>query len=49
MHNGLNNYFFKNEISVKEVKNKKYYLPKRNYIFKISSAKNSSEQQFTIK
>lgn len=42
-------YFSKNEISVKEAKNNKYYLPKGNYLMKISSAKESAEQKFTIK
>jgi photosystem II stability/assembly factor-like uncharacterized protein len=45
----VTNYFFKNDISVKQAKNEKYYLPKGNYIIKISGDKQSAEQEFIIK
>ncbi len=45
----VDTYFSKNEISVKEAKNNKYYLPKGNYSIKISGDKESGEQKFTIK
>ncbi|WP_372792704.1 glycosyl hydrolase [Lutibacter sp.] len=45
----VNTYFSKKEISIKEAKNNKYYLPKGNYTIKISGAKDSSEQTFSIK
>ena len=45
----VNNYFFKNDISVKQAKNEKYYLPKGKYIVRISNKTNSSEQEFIVK
>ncbi|MBT8317240.1 MAG: glycosyl hydrolase [Lutibacter sp.] len=45
----VTNYFFKNDISVKQAKNEKYYLPKGNYIIKISGDRQSAEQEFIIK
>ena len=45
----VDTYFSKNEISVKEAKNNKYYLPKGEYLIKISGAKESAEQKFTVK
>jgi len=45
----LKSYFDKENIELKKTKNNKYYLPKGSYIFKISGAKNSSEQPFSIK
>ncbi len=45
----VNTYFSKKEISIKEAKNKMYYLPKGDYTIKISRAKDSSEQTFSIK
>ncbi|WP_456378348.1 VPS10 domain-containing protein [Lutibacter sp.] len=44
----VDSYFYKNEISVKKAKNNTYYLPKGNYLIKISGARESSEQKFTI-
>jgi archaellum component FlaF (FlaF/FlaG flagellin family) len=44
----VNNYFFKNDISVEQAKNEKYYLPKGAYIVKITGAKKSAEQTLVI-
>ncbi|MBL4626975.1 MAG: hypothetical protein JKY00_02860, partial [Roseicyclus sp.] len=41
-------YFSKKDILVKIAKNEKYYLPKGTYIIKVSSGKNSAEQNFDI-
>ncbi|MGV6846704.1 MAG: VPS10 domain-containing protein [Lutibacter sp.] len=42
-------YFLKNEISIKQAKNKQYYLPKGTYQIKISNKNMSSYQKFEIK
>jgi len=42
-------YFIKKNISIKEAKNKQYYLPKGTYIFKITGDKVSKTQKFEVK
>jgi len=45
----VKNYFSKKEIKVKKAKNDKYYLPKGNYMVKVTKGKESSEQKLVVK
>lgn len=45
----VKSYFSKKDIKIEKSKNNKYYLPKGTYLIKVSEAKNSAEQPFSIK
>ena len=45
----VKSYFKKKDIIIKKAKNNKYYLPKGDYLIKVTGGKNSAEQKFNIK